>query len=376
MGFDVLVWESGLYDVRLTEEALRGAGENPEAAARRGIFSIWSASAEVEPLFEYVKAREGSMRPMEMAGFDLQFTSDISFNRFAEDLRLLVHALPDAKLRVTASELADHAIVAYKAIRGRIETRSRGKEDPEDAPRFRKDVSDLLEAADRLLALMRAQRPQFLQLRGERQVEFIERVITNMRTEGMDLFDVMGPDRPGGSSPFAPRLEVENRRDALNASNLRWLIQEVYAGKKVIVWAHNAHVMNAYYLSDWRTLATDARSDSMKPMGVFLAEWLQEQVYTIVMTTYGGADGWSTNPAATTRVPAAPQGSLEARIHRLGKQYAFLDLRSLRAIPDHPVHSAQPLRLPKYDVNILPDLPKVADGIFYIDQMTPATGQH
>jgi hypothetical protein len=31
------------------------------------------------------------------------------------------------------------------------------------------------------------------------------------------------------------------------------------------------------------------------------------------------------------------------------------------------------MRLPKYDTNTLRDLTKVADGIFYIDLMAPAT---
>jgi erythromycin esterase-like protein len=38
MGFDVLVWESGLYDVRLAQAALR-TPEDPVTAARRGILT-------------------------------------------------------------------------------------------------------------------------------------------------------------------------------------------------------------------------------------------------------------------------------------------------------------------------------------------------
>jgi erythromycin esterase len=98
LGFDVLVWESGLYDVRLTEASLR-AGEDPQKAALRGIFSIWSASAEVKPLLDYVKTSQTTTRPIEMAGFDLQFTCDASFEHFADDLRSFVHALPGTNLR-------------------------------------------------------------------------------------------------------------------------------------------------------------------------------------------------------------------------------------------------------------------------------------
>ncbi len=390
MGFDVLVWESGLYDVRLTDTALR-AGEDPQKAAQRGIFSIWSASAQVKPLFDYIKTTRATMRPIEMAGFDLQFSSDACFERFAADLRSFVSALPDASVRNEASQLADRAIGAYEAIRGRIATRMRKNEEArtarlsdqsaatmmsaweqQDAPAFRNDRDRLLDSADRLLVIMRADRAKLLQVHSPRQVELMERATENMRTEGLNLYDVIGPDRPAGSPAFASRLEVENRRDAQNANTLRWLIQELYAGKRLIVWAHNAHVMNAYYASDWRTAYVDPHPDSMKPMGVFLSEWLKEQIYTIIMTTYDGEDGWSTAQAPTP-VPPAPDGSIEARMHRLGMAYAFIDLRSLQKIPNHPVHSLQRMRLPKYETNTLPDITRVADGIFYIDHMTPAT---
>jgi erythromycin esterase len=366
MGFEVLVWESGLYDVGLTEAALR-AGEDPEKAAQRGIFSIWSASAEVKPLLDYIEASRATTRPVEMAGFDLQFTSDACFERFADDLRSFVQALPDSTLRSDASQLANQAITAYEAIRGRIQTRGDA-----DAAGFRNDRKLLLDNADRLLVILRAARSQLLQVHSQRQVEFIEHVTENMRSEGLNLFDVMGPDRPAGTPAFAPRLEVENRRDALNANNLRWLIQEVYAGKKIIVWAHNAHVMNAYFASDWRTVDVDPHPDTMKPMGTFLTEWLKGEVYTIIMTAYEGQDGWVGSPAPTAIAPA-PTGSIEERMHRLGKAYIFTDLRSLRGIPRHPVHSPQQLRLPKYETNTLRDITKVADGIFYVDHMAPAT---
>ncbi len=48
LGFDVLVWESGLIDLECTEAGLRGDLGAVEAA-QRGILKIWSASAECKP---------------------------------------------------------------------------------------------------------------------------------------------------------------------------------------------------------------------------------------------------------------------------------------------------------------------------------------
>jgi erythromycin esterase-like protein len=190
-----------------------------------------------------------------------------------------------------------------------------------------------------------------------------------MRTEGLNLFDVMGPDRPVGTPAFAARLDVENRRDSLNAENLRWVVDEEFARRKVIVWAHNAHVMNTYFAADWRTTYEDPHSDAMKPMGVFLKSGLKDDVYTIVMTTYGGEDGWPGAPSRTS-VSDAPTDSLEDHMHKLGYAFAFVDLRATRRSSRIPTPLV--MRLPKYDVNAFDDPSEVVDGIFYIDHMAAA----
>ncbi len=348
MGFDVLVWESGLYDVGITAE--------------QGIFAIWAKAAQVQPLLEYVKSTRATLDPLDMAGFDVQFNSDISFNRFANDLHEFLRPLPNTATRAIALEDANTAIAAYSAIRRRVHG---GSQQP-DPDGFRKDRDILLESSDRLLDIMRDQRQQFLQVHSPLALEMVEHVTENMRTDGLNLYEVIGPDRPAGTAVFTPRLEVENRRDARNAVNLLWLIQQVNAGRKVIVWAHNAHVMNAYYASDWHVAYSDPHEESMKPTGVFLRERLGDQVYTIVMTTYEGVDGW-VGARSTTAVETAPAGSIEDTVHRLGKPYAFFDLRSLKAQP-----AGAQMRLPKYDVNTFHDVTRVADGVFYIDRMAPA----
>lgn len=55
MGFDVLVWEEGIYGMRLIQTGLRGS-EDVLAVAQLGIRKGWSDSEEVMPLFEYAKA--------------------------------------------------------------------------------------------------------------------------------------------------------------------------------------------------------------------------------------------------------------------------------------------------------------------------------
>ena len=392
MGFDVVVWESGLGDVRWTQAGLR-AGHDAVAAAQQGILKIWSASDEVRPLFEYAKASQAGTRPLEMAGFDMQVTAPDTAERFAAELRAFVGALRDPGLLRRAHRLANRLLAASNAMHayttaligkrsalseaaqsGAALTDAMAEWESGEGARLRpkKESLDLLRnAAAGLLTLVESDRAAFEQVHAAVYVTFIERALQNLRDDGTNAYASFGPERPGGGTGYVPSLAVENRRDAGNADNLRWLIQKRYRGRKLIVWAHNVHVMNAYYADDWRRVYLDPRPRTMKPSGVFLNDWLRDGVYTIAFTTYAGEDGWVAAPASP--IAPAAMDTLESRLHRLGKPYLFLDFRALDATPGHPLQTPQPLRFPKYDTNTLADPTKAVDAIFYIDRMMPVT---
>ncbi len=73
MGFDVLAFESGLYDCAKAWERL-AAGEPARVAVPRGVFAIWTRSREVQPLIDYLGAQFKSGHPLELAGVDSQLT--------------------------------------------------------------------------------------------------------------------------------------------------------------------------------------------------------------------------------------------------------------------------------------------------------------
>jgi erythromycin esterase-like protein len=366
----------------------------------------WSNTEEVKPLLEYAKASQSSTRPLEMAGFDVQFTAAKSFEHFAEDLRSFLGAVRDPALRRHSLELAEDALAAYGRICcARNEARSQeyadlvrkgkaGKEleeaiaawDRNDGPEFqpkRDDLEDLHRATEALLESIDTARRSFEQVHAAKGISFMERAIENMRGEGTGKMDIM---EGAGSSTAAIFRNVElyfNRRDEQNARNLRWLIEKEYPGRKVIVWAHNAHVMNAYFEPVFRSVHVDAQPGDMKPTGVYVADWLGDNVYTIALTTFQGEDGWATSNLVTP-IPAAMEGSLESRLHALGKPYLFLDLRALDENPDHALRKAQSMRIlvpvhgsstapPDHGNYTISDITRVFDAIFYIDETTPVT---
>jgi erythromycin esterase len=362
LGFDVLVWESGLYDLTRTEVGLR-AGHDAVASAQRGILKIWSASEQCRPLFEYAKMSHTGKRPLAMAGFDMQFTSD-AFVDFAAELRSFVGALHQRSLRRAAIQAANDALEAFEGFDAYVQALAARTAIKPPPPR--RDALDRLQlAVSRLTDIFDKHAMAF----GDgRQRGFMAHAVVNLAGFGRNLYEKYGIDGPANSDAA---LAGASRRDAINAQNLRWLIEEGYPGRKIIIWAHNAHVMNAYYKSDWKSISLDPVADAMKPSGVFLAEWLGKDLYTIGFTAYEGEDAWV--GAKPVPIPSARDGGIEARLHRLGMTYAILDLRAARAVAGHPLRRPQTLRIPKYDEIEIADATRPYDAIFYTARMEPAT---
>jgi erythromycin esterase len=383
MGFDVLIWESGLIDLERTEEGLHGDAD-PVQAAQRGILKIWSASAECRPLFEYAKASHRGARPLTMAGFDMQLTAGGSLEYFSAELRAFVDTLTPAARRKRAEMLANNvlehfgrmnryidALAAKNAELGRAGVMGAAQGaamkawEESDGDRLRPSAADLdqlRDAAGELQHLL-----QGTDHAGEAPAGregFMARAVAGLAGYGANLFETYGKHTAEETARYA--VGTENRRDQINAENLRWLIDKAYAGRKVMVWAHNAHVMNAWYSRGFDSVSPEPVPDGMKSMGVWLTKWYGGALYKIGLTTYEGSDGWvGSKPEA---VPAAPEGSLEERLHRLGAKEAFLPLRG-GVLPTAPVS----MRIPKYKEETVSNPAQAFDALYFIDRMKPAS---
>jgi erythromycin esterase len=383
LGFDVLAWESGLIDLERTDAGLRG-DLDPVESAQRGIFKIWSASAECRPLFAYAKASHSGVRPLTMAGFDMQLTAPGTLGYFAAELRAFVGILsPTTRTRAQAlaGSVLNHFGRLYRytdalAAKAAGLTRSgitgaaiRDWDKAEgDALRpVAEDLDRLGETAAELQRLLREGADHAAGAPAGR-AGFMIRAIASLAGYGANLLEQDGKHSAEEAARYA--LAVENRRDRINAENLRWLIDTAYAGRKTIVWAHNAHVMNAWYGRGFDSVSLEPLTNGMKPTGVWLAGWYGGALYKIGFTAYQGSDGWV--GARPEPVPPAPPGSLEERLHRLGAPEVFLPLRSNNALASLPAAPVS-MRLPKYKVETIANPAKPFDALYFIDTMKPAT---
>jgi erythromycin esterase-like protein len=360
--------------------------------------TVWSNAAEARPLFKYVKASQNTTRPIEMVGLDMNVSAPGVDERFAADLRSFVAALRDSALRRDLAMLVDRAAAAHERLSAHAVAEERkwieasraglaGKElekalniwEQEEGRKQRPTTADFdkfVAATDGLLQAVRANRTTFEEVHSAAEVAFMERAIQNQRGRSTRMYN---RDRPDSAPENVRTSQSWNLRDGLMADNLRWLMEQVYPGRKVIVWAHNAHVMNAYFAEDWSSVHTQPQSGGMKPAGASVTEWLKVGVYTIALTTYEGEEAWANGQRRAPILPA-PDGSFESRLHRLGKPQLFLDLRSARAEKRHPIRTTHSLRVSgygkpssEYGNDRVPDLTQAFDAVFYIDRMAPAT---
>jgi len=117
--------------------------------------------------------------------------------------------------------------------------------------------------------------------------------------------------------------DVFNARERAMAENIRWLIDERYPERKLIVWAHNFHVGSST-LGERRT------------MGSYLRDHYSNEMVVLALTTYSGevtarriSNGEIVTPPGAQRLHPAPHGSLESALDSTGLLHLMLDFRSV-----------------------------------------------
>lgn len=86
MGFGVIAFESGLYDMWKVSQRLQEGGD-PADAFRQGMFGTWSKSEDFQPLVRYLGQAARGPTPLEITGVDIQLTGDSSRRQLISDLR-------------------------------------------------------------------------------------------------------------------------------------------------------------------------------------------------------------------------------------------------------------------------------------------------
>ncbi|HWM89273.1 MAG TPA: erythromycin esterase family protein [Thermoanaerobaculia bacterium] len=341
MGFDVLAWESGFFDVRRLDAALRGGLPSAEAA-RRGLYLAWQ-NQETMATLEYVRASQGTDRPIDVVGFDCRVSRDESRAELFPKMVFDFFDRLDPSL-ISKNEREDFTTMSVGLLPADYYYKPGLRSFNRELPRR------LVETIDRRRAELVVHFPP-------REIDYVRQSLVSF----LAMDRALGPgDKPAFSQGYT--------RDTAMAENLLWWLNGPLKERKVVVWAHNYHVMNDLYLRTASPGVAPVREAKSPieggPMGRFLKDELGSDLYTIGFDSHGG----STLGEEGKDVPVVP-GFLETLLHAAGLPLLFLDLSRLPT--DHWLRS--PLTGSFYFHEPHPaNWSRVFDGIFFVDTQKPA----
>jgi erythromycin esterase len=343
MGYDVLVWESGMYSCHLIEQALR-RGEPLQQAWRKGIFGVWCASEQVQPLLDYVHSTRATERPIEIAGADSQMTGPETAVKLQAHLADVVQRANTEDLTDAAAELA--AVFAQVGAPGAV--------DPA--------LVDLAhEVGELLIEELEDDGGGFAEVAARRERQLLGRALRNllaqviMRSSGEDM-----------------AAYSEAREPAFGAT-LQWLAEECYPDRRLIFWAASTH-LNFNPAPLRRRNPDGSISEPMPlvvPMGRPIHEALGKEYYALDFIAYegqiGSVAGWS------RPLEAARPDTLDGLCAATGHENLFVDLRTLSRKQGGEWLGETFVARPRGYIEVFARWQEVCDGFFFTHTMYPST---
>ncbi|MBN8705282.1 MAG: erythromycin esterase family protein [Bacteroidetes bacterium] len=333
MGFNVLAFESGLFECSLAEELIT-SGVPVGEAARKSVFDIWTGSKQFQPVIQYLEATRKTNHPLHLAGFDLQITGLYGRDSLKSRLQKEFKSIPghETEKQVFLSVL-DTVIKKLKP-KEKISAPVRQA--------FYSSADSLIAASGKLpLSPSHALHLQLL--------KSLKTYLTFLWT-----IDFNKPD------PV-----TFNQRDRQMGENLVWLMRNQYPQEKIIVWAASSHISrNRHEIRNRKEADT-----AMVPMGQQVWDTFRDSSYVLGFTAGGGRVG--IREKKPWDLAKASSGTLEYWLEQTGNQNLWLDFKQLPG--DHWLRDTLRARPFGYS-SMLARWPEMMDGLFYIQTMTPSTG--
>ncbi|MGD9689765.1 MAG: erythromycin esterase family protein [Phycisphaerales bacterium] len=360
MGFDVLAWESGLFDCRRVDE-LFAAGVAPADAAtiaeQHGVFGIWAQSAQAKPVLEYAARTQKTDRRLIMAGFDNQYTSSASRRQHASWLDSFFTRLADRGCKLP-EPVVSSGVDAVRWMAARLrETGAAPRGDPDR-------LAESRAAVRALITLIEDQRAYLARHEEPREIEFARLTLLNLLT-----FDRASRETDRQNISNTPR-EVLQLRDQRMGENLVFLAREYFKGKRLIVWAASSHLLRNG--GECTSLyGPENRGGDFKPLGHFAAEGLGRDYFVITFSAHQGAIGrpWS----APTPIARSEPGDLEALMADAGLSLAIVPLNPAADDPEAAwLREPQVMRPMGYGRERAV-WGRCFDALFFTRDMTPST---
>ncbi|MBO9199403.1 MULTISPECIES: erythromycin esterase family protein [Niastella] len=326
-GFDVLAWESDFFGLNYGWDKLRKENGNLDSFLTKNINSLWSYCDACVPLiYQYIPSTMKTAHPLEMSGFDNMAWQAPLWTAIDSMLKTL-------QAPITAQK--EYATDIYPLISNSLKYLT-------DSVKFGKCINYFKEIKQQLI---NAGSNEFWTLQIDNQLTLINdlRLLKDHYWEAMNL------------------------RDSMMAVNLNWLTEVKYAGKKIIVWAHNYHV------SKYSGHYPDTFINPGKTMGTWYTsnDAICNRTYIIGFTSYSGTAGRLSEKHYKLDKPKP--NSVENWINK-DYQFAFLNFSDYNRITNQKPETFYMSGATKgsaYHKSQLAEWSNIYDGVFYIKDMYP-----
>ena len=332
LDFDVLFFESNVYDCFRFWEDISGEKKNKSTDFGQALFGHWANATEMKDLQKYMVRNAKSSNPLSLAGFDILFSGNMSYWK---------------RIQFMETYLTKKNILFNK-----------------DYPAFLKILDDY---HYNTYSYPSKQIPAT-----EKQAVFneIERLITvlakDQQTNEDKIFSryLSGIQAELNYRWLYPDDEEKQLivRDSMMAQNVIWLKDHVYKNKKIILWAANSHILhNTQHLKD--------SPFYYKRMGTYLQDKYGRSCYSINFTSYSGQTH-NIVTGESNSINESISNSVESMLHEIGNPFAWIDCRS---IPENSFLNEKITMKFLGHGNHTEQWSKMMDAAFFIDQMKPIT---
>ena len=337
MGFEVILFEAGFYDVQKSVEYLK---KENRGGFRYSLYFLWAKSQNIIPFLDTL-SKNAVDDKIHLDGFDPKFTSIYSSNFYILDLEKILNETEYIKsnqadwnifkkLVQTAADKFDKKLTKFNA------------EERDLLYRVSRDINKVLVSAN--------------------QSYWAQAVLTNtdilIEYSKISLKDMIANNEKAEN--------LDNKRDLLMAENTKWLLENKYKGKKDIIWAAS------YHITKQPEIISSTSKDNFsgkKTLGGEIGNIYKDKVYSIGFISYQGKYGISFDKPKGTTMKPHNENSIEAYIHKYNYPFCWLTLKDNKNVISK---TAMINGFNNESYNSL-DWSKNYDALIYIENMYPNT---
>lgn len=325
LGYDVLIYETGLYDTENLWENLKNNSPDKPVDFSKALYPFWCENQENEELLNYILKNIGKGNEMEIAGLDVQFSGRIKNH---ERDSLLTQYL-DSKPQINAEDFPSFFSIKhrynYYANKWMAKRLTETKRDS-----ILKDIQSI----NKIFALDSKQNKEdSLYTRFFKNIETLYNYSWNY-DRGEDM-----------------RFQI---RDSAMAENFICLKENKFKNRKVIIWAANLHI------SYDNNIYTPILS-SFTSMGEYIKKKYGERCYSINFTSFSNTENLSNSNKLYSNK------SVEYLLNQLNNPYLYFDFNEIDStsyLQNKFVMNCN------QRLSLYAEWSKITDGVFYIDKMT------